>query len=1297
MRSLSVWVVIGLMGLSILLAPTMHIMNDKIRDDTIENGSEIGNDALSENVEEEESSTVDRKIEKNQIDQSTNYEGETVKTEFEFKKHFPGDYDTINQIDQDDTFFNWEDADEQKQWIVDDIDDDELSGISGEIQLSGYTSGTLYYNLTVQATKDTSGIDTVNVGGTVSDPYTDASGIIRVWFIAFTEKSGSNNYLDMYFALFNGENWGNIDSDSTFDAVDGWERLTITWHYLYYQQNSIVSNIRSQYRYVNEKTKERSLFIENPEYLTNITVKAPVGWNLARINPVATYEKVGHNYIFYGNTIPVTYEVIFLEKLNNILAIEDISYRYLNDIDLETGIDWQENNTETFDSLTLSNEIFAYGSTSYKLEDTDTSIDTLNITNALPIGIAFASFKYYIQSLGGNFTFLYFNGSWQSFNLDNTSSRWVLFQDEINITSNSFSNVAFQLQGNGTVYIDGFRVYNATTEAITYSYDYTMIDGFLRNWDSQRDPLLTYENITIYLKNNTDTLEVGNTETDGEGYFSILSTYSFTANQYHIEVTTSTTSLTQNSSTTYLKTVNHPFPVDFVEALLHSKMDEGSGNNVSDCTGNGHHGTNNGATWVSGLINGSALDFESGDTDYVDYTDKDDFSFTDGAGNDKNFTIELWVKPESLSSSARLISKYGNSTNGEYLVTLTTDGRISFWLMDTATTDRIGISTLVGSALEVGKTTYYVITYNGNETWEGFTVYLNGSIVSSTDVSLGSYSGCKNLGGVLSIGAQREIGATYLPFDGIIDDFRIYFDKVLNSSVIAQRYSDYLNYSTYGDSHSWYEYSSSSITKSVQQKSYFTPLNISATVPYITLYQSVSHFLIDSSNSSLVFRTWSDDTFSGDFFVNEWIPKNTSIGQHNFTFIAFMAAKDVVYLKLGYYYLYEIEDEQFSPLLTYTSRYLKQGSPFQSSISGNFFDKKWFILNATRYDYAESISTTGWAQGSHYLNFFANSTWGQEWNESIEIIIDDTSPVFYNISVSGINLVNGTWLKNKLTRFDVNATDNQFVAYVGYKWDNDTLWTNSSTLYFSHDLSLLEWGNRTFYLRVYDKAGNYNETVFILRVGDYTDILFEIYDADQNRLFDLGEKGFNVLIDGYEVTTEFIGNHTISIYLYDFLLTEFDTTIYQNSPILVYLDIDLKTLKVISGNNPVSGASIYVKSYNYTFYCDASGSVQVYLPLNETFRFYIEGAGLTDSFSRYISTTKDVYTFELVSQPTNFLLEFLKDPTGFLIKFLANPPDLLDAFLNLFSILSVLTTVLGLITGSYLFYRFFIKKKGVRI
>lgn len=1277
------------MGLSILLTPTMHVMNDEIINDPIENSSEIASDPLSENIEEEESSTIDRRVEKSQIDQSTNYEGETVKTEFEFKKHFPTDYDAINPIDNDDGFLNYEDANEQKQWLTDDLDDDELSGISGEIQLSGYTSGILYYNLTIFAQKDAGGSDSINVDGTVTNPYTDAGGTVRIWFIAFSELSGSTNHLDMFFGVFDGENWGDIDSDSTSDGTNGWSRLTITWHYLYYQQDSIVSNIRSKYRYVNEETIEHSLFIENPEYLTNITVKAPLPWNLVRINPVATYQKTSDDYIFYGNTIPVMYEVIFLEKINNTLAIEDISYRYLNDVDLETGTDWQENNTETFDSLALSNEIFAYGSTSYKLEDTDSSTDTLNITSALPIGLAFASFKYYIQSLGGNFTFLYFNGSWHEFNLQNTTNRWVLFQDEINITSNAFSNIAFQIQGNGTIYLDGFRIYNTTMEAVTYSYDYTMIDGYLRNWDSQQDPLITYENITIYLKNNTNTLEVGNTETEGDGYFSILSTYSFTANQYHIEIVTATTSLTQNSSTTYLRSQTYDLPANFDETKLYLKFNENGGSTIIDSM-DLHNGTNNGVSWITSAIDGYVGDFEYSESDYVNFSDHDDFSFTNGT-HDVAFSVEVWINVESITNDMNFLAKYAAATNRrEYFFRILTTGIVDFFVLnyDSGGDYLRAVSTVIST----GSWYYLVCTYDGSEDPSGMNIWANGSSILDTAYESGTYVGMTNKEEQLKVG---NLGTDYL--DAQVEELRIHRGKELNSTEISQRFQEYINYTTYGAYYEWYEYDSSSSSKAVQQKSYFTPLNITEIVSYITLYQSISHFLIDSSNNSLVFRTWSDDTFSGDYFVNEWIPKNTSIGQHNFTFIAFMAEKDVVYLKLGYYYLYEIEDEKFAPILAYTSRYLKEGSPFKSSISGQFFDKKWYILNATRYDYAESISTTGWAQGSHNLTFYANSTWGQEWNESLEIIIDDTSPVFYNLSVSGVVLTNGSWLKNKLTRFDVNATDNQGVAFVSYQWDNDTLWTNSSTLYFSSDLSLLEWGNRTLYLRVYDAAGNYNETIYFLQIGDYTDILFEIYDADQNRLFDLGEKGFSVLIDGKEVMTEFIGNHTVSIYLYELLLTEFDTIIHPNSPVLVYLNIDLKTLKVISGNNPVSGAEIYIKSYNYTFYCDASGSVQAYLPLNTTFKLYVEGAGLSDSFSRYISTTKDVYTFELVPEPTNYLLEFLKDPTGFLIRFLSDPPALLEAVFNFVSIVSILTTILTLATGSYIFYRLFIKKKGVRI
>ncbi|MFX0065379.1 MAG: LamG domain-containing protein, partial [Candidatus Hermodarchaeota archaeon] len=385
-----------------------------------------------------------------------------------------------------------------------------------------------------------------------------------------------------------------------------------------------------------------------------------------------------------------------------------------------------------------------------------------------------------------------------------------------------------------------------------------------------------------------NTLQIWTRETNDLGYFSVLSNYSFNAQQYHIEVVTSTTSLTQNSSTTYL-IPDYDFPPNFDETVLWTKMDKGSGTNVSDSSGNGHHGTAmNGVGWTTG-INGSALDFENSSSHYVNFTDSDDFSFSDGAGNDLAFTIEFWLKLESGDRSQYVIAKWDHvGDNREYRIWIGSDNKLYVRLFNNDSADYIGRASSV--ALATGSWYYLVLVYDGSESDTGFALYLNGTLdSSSTSSSSGSYVGMTNGDDELEFG--RTLTGYFL--DGILDDVRIHKNLTLSASQIAARFTNYSYYDpTRGE---YYIYSSSSTSKSIEQKSYFTPLNITSTAS-ITYSESETYFLLQSTNETLLSRVWFNGTYSGDYFIGQFIPKNTSLGTHNFSFVTFMADQQYVYL-----------------------------------------------------------------------------------------------------------------------------------------------------------------------------------------------------------------------------------------------------------------------------------------------------------------------------------------------------------------------------------------------------------------
>jgi hypothetical protein len=76
-------------------------------------------------------------------------------------------------------------------------------------------------------------------------------------------------------------------------------------------------------------------------------------------------------------------------------------------------------------------------------------------------------------------------------------------------------------------------------------------------------------------------------------------------------------------------------------------FDEGNGTYVNDSTNNRYDGIINGATWTSG-IKGSALYFDGID----DSVDTADFDIND------NFTISIWIKPDTTSFNHTFIGKH---------------------------------------------------------------------------------------------------------------------------------------------------------------------------------------------------------------------------------------------------------------------------------------------------------------------------------------------------------------------------------------------------------------------------------------------------------------------------------------------------------------------------------------------------------------------------------------------------------------------------------------------------------------
>lgn len=224
--------------------------------------------------------------------------------------------------------------------------------------------------------------------------------------------------------------------------------------------------------------------------------------------------------------------------------------------------------------------------------------------------------------------------------------------------------------------------------------------------------------------------------------------------------------------------------------ILYMDFNEATGSYVFD-SDNDHYGTlTNGPTWTASsydtLANGS-IDFEKDDSEYIEITDHNDFSFTNGE-NDLPFSISVWVNFESITpDNNTIIAKYrGDISAREWKLGLDSNGIIRFWLAHyDSYSDRIGREYNTPLATDI----FYniIITYDGSETEEGIKIWLDGVRVDDDTFSSGTYTGMTNTDSNLTFG-YNYYGSEY--FDGLMDDMVIY-DKELDPHEVQQLYSMY--------------------------------------------------------------------------------------------------------------------------------------------------------------------------------------------------------------------------------------------------------------------------------------------------------------------------------------------------------------------------------------------------------------------------------------------------------------------------------------------------------------------------
>lgn len=187
---------------------------------------------------------------------------------------------------------------------------------------------------------------------------------------------------------------------------------------------------------------------------------------------------------------------------------------------------------------------------------------------------------------------------------------------------------------------------------------------------------------------------------------------------------------------------------------------------LRDYSGNGNHGTNNGASITSGLGQ-SAYDFERGNNDYVNVgTVGDDFAVGRG-----DFTFAAWVKFETMPTNGTIfeLSRYTHA-----ILVRPDNGDWTIYMDNSQTNDRYMSRSISAST----------------EEWVHFVVTRNSGTVEMYEDGVGL--GTNAMDGVFEINQDSYIGMSVhrsgQNHDGELQDIRFY-DRGFTDADVAQLYA----------------------------------------------------------------------------------------------------------------------------------------------------------------------------------------------------------------------------------------------------------------------------------------------------------------------------------------------------------------------------------------------------------------------------------------------------------------------------------------------------------------------------
>lgn len=208
-------------------------------------------------------------------------------------------------------------------------------------------------------------------------------------------------------------------------------------------------------------------------------------------------------------------------------------------------------------------------------------------------------------------------------------------------------------------------------------------------------------------------------------------------------------------------------------------LNEASGANAADSSGNGRNGTlinMEDVDWKAGKLN-NCLEFDGAD-ESINLGDIANFEKTDA------FSLEAWFSTTQNTQGA-IISReipLGAALTGYDLYI--NAGKITVLLIsDVSINDYIGKLTV--ATFKDGNWHHLVVTYDGSNNVSGITIYIDGSPVATTSVGSVTITGSTLNTADCSIGSTDNVNRF---FDGKIDEAVIY-DSKMSASSVTSRYN----------------------------------------------------------------------------------------------------------------------------------------------------------------------------------------------------------------------------------------------------------------------------------------------------------------------------------------------------------------------------------------------------------------------------------------------------------------------------------------------------------------------------